>query len=647
MKLSARAWIRALAPLLLLTSAPAGAAPTALDVGPPDPPVVMALSGVGTLERQVDEFVEYMKRLGLDDPGIGQLRAEALETLGRRRGDLVRALGLNPEGSVALYVVRAGGRGMEPVFALDVGDRRAFVDALTMLEEADQWVPPDKEAEEAEVDERALAGGGVEVSVALPGRRGVVARIREGVAVVADRPEVLDAMRLGGGTRPPVADRLVRDDAHVGGVFYMTPAAVAAAQPGAPPAMGMIERVEAVGSLGPDGMSLWANGRFSAELQPFLKVGLPGPAGEESRKVMRAMAGRGTTLWWRWSFDTAAAWKLAGTMLGDARQDIVREMKDDSGLHLNDDVVEVFTGDLLVTCQESSLDCVLAAGTLDERRAAATMKKILESAAESDETLEIDTRARRLPGAKRLYSSTFVEVRPGSDERKEMFRVHWGTRDHALVAGFTEYAVETALERSLEPAGQVPKMLGERGFSARDVMAGYQLVQEPSSLLRQLLPVLRGVLPATNEAGIATRVVDGFMALQDRIVDSAALVEADGLSWTLQGEVRTLPSEGSEDWSPEWERRFEEALRLRYQGRIRSSNEALLGLAEAAPDTPWALKARTYALAGDDLSAVLMAASAVGWMMQGARMFTDGDSAPPAAVEVPARGTDDAPPPSP
>lgn len=70
-------------------------------------------------------------------------------------------------------------------------------------------------------------------------------------------------------------------------------------------------------------------------------------------------------------------------------------------------------------------------------------------------------------------------------------------------------------------------------------------------------------------------------------------------------------------------------MKRRYEGRVRTSNEALLALSERYPGTVYAKKARTYALGGDGLSGMLAASVLSGfWLFTGMQVM--GEAVPMA-----------------
>lgn len=652
---SSRIRRRILSPLLAvaLVAPAAGAAPTALEVGPADPPFVAALVGAGAIEQQVDALAAYMTRVGLEEPGVDELKGMLLEELKLRKGPLVKALGLAEGGAVAMYGVANEGR-LEVAVAADVADQKAVIKALVLMVEGDQWVPDGDKPKRAKVERRKLPGGGLEIKVALPEERGMTARFLGDVMVMADDAAVLDQMRLGGGARPAILGKMQRGPGDAAAVVALSPQRMAELE-GGEPAFHVMESAQLVSVWGPSGVDTWGELRLAEDAAPFVAIGKPSPAGAEARRVMQGLAGAGTGMWFRWSLDPKAGFAVARNMLGPALDDGIKEMKKETGLHLEKDLVDVFTGDMMFACGEGIADCLWVMGVTDGRKAAATITKALDAFSEEERRIGHETKQLQGVGAKgsMVMETTFHEIAWDWDKdkprrlakgerREELFRLHWATRDHALILGLTLAEVAAATGRAVPPSEDLPELLAQgRGFGDGDVMAAYQLVVDPSTLVRQILPVARGLLPKLHEGGMIVRVADAFLALQDLIVDGGSVLEVEGTTFTLRGRARPMPSAGQPGHDARHAAAYERALAFRYRGLIRSSNEALLELSEAAKGTIWAQKARTLALSGDGVGPLLMgvmsgAVTAFG-LMAGAKYDDDEMMhAMPAPVIAPA-----------
>ena len=614
----------ALAVLVAATlSAPAvSAAPTALEVGPADPPFVAALLGVGAVETQLNQLAAYMTRVGLEEPGVDALKAMAFAELGlKARGPLATALGLATDGSIALYGVALEDR-LDVTIAADVSDRKKVIATLVMLEESDQWVPDGEQPKRAKVTKRKLPGRGLEVHVALPDERGVTARFQGDVMVMSQKPEALDAMRLGGGSRPPIIDKARRGAKDTAFVLTMNPRRIAELEGDRDPVLQMLQDIAIVSVWGVSGVDTWGEITFDEEVAPFLAIAKPAANGAAARAAMQGLAGEGTGMWFRWSVDAQAAFELARSMMGPALDDGIKEMQAETGLHLKKDLVDVFTGDMLLSCREGLADCLFVLGVTDPSKASKTVIAALDAIAKDAKRMGHDTQRRKDAGGQgsAVFETTFFEVpwdwdkdkprKPARDERRpDVFRMHWAVRGDALIFGFTPAEVAAATSRRLPAARDLPPLLaGGRGFGDKDLMAGYQQVSDPSTLLRQILPIVRSALPALGEPGILVRAADALIALQDLIVDGGSVLEISGTTFRFQGRVRPVPGTGQEGFDAGLSGRYEAALAQRYQGRIRSSNEALLALADAAAGTVWASKARALALSGDSLGPLLLGA---------------------------------------
>lgn len=628
--------------LFAVGATPAAAGPTALDVGPPDAGGAIAVTGLGTMEQKLERFVEYMQRVGLEDPGVGQLRDLIQRELRVRKGPIVRQLGFNPDGAIAAWLVTRPRP--DVVISADVANPKAVIALLVKAEEEDQWVPDGEKPRKAKVQRRKLPGGAMEVHIALPDRSGMTVRFQGGVMLMSQKTEALDAMRLAGGSRPAVFDNLDVEDDKLSVAGFLAPALIAEATGESGDGLEMIEKIQGHMTLGAAGMETRGRIELSAETEPFLGVARPGPAGAKARKVMLGLAGDGTTGWFRWSVDVQGAYALARQMVGPMVAEATKELKTELKLDLEKDIVNVFTGDLMISCREGIADCVFVVGTTDSKRAVHAVEVLMKKIQYEEHDVVFTTTAVETDGGQMFETiASEQDTKKGRPvrgaERQDHVRFFWGARDGALMIGSTREALESGLTRADAAATAVPSMLIDgAGFADDAVAASYQLGTELSSLLRQVMPIVRSVLPSTGEPGMAARALDTFIALQDRIVDGGSVMRANGRVFSFEGQARMLPIEGEPGFDAAIAKRFEEALKLRYIGRVRSSNEALLKIADASPDSVWGLKARTYALAGDGFPGALLGLIGGGasWLTMGVAGAFEEKMAVSAPVAIPA-----------
>jgi hypothetical protein len=588
--------------------------PNALEVGPTDAPFVVAATALGRVEDEVFAFLEQMERLGLEDPGLRKLRAETLAKLGKKKGSLIRAAGIDPNGAMAMYGVTVEGR-MSVGVAVDITDRDAFVRALAVIQEQGQWVPYGEKRKRAVITKRELGGGGFEATVGLPESSEITVRVHGGVAVLATDVQALDGFRLAGGQRIDIADRLPPGAA--GMVMRVKPTGGGMTEEMGIPIGAVLEHLEAVWRETPDGIVADGNVRFASDLEPWVALARPGAAGEAARKVMRSLVGPETGVWLRWSVDASGAWELAKTLLGDALGDVQKEVKRETGLDMKRDIVDAVTGDLLFSCEDGVLSCVAVFGTSKGGRAVASLKKALDSAMRDSKRDRLVHERSSLPGGRTLYRTQLDEKKwkedeSAPDEWQPMAQFYWGARDHALVLGLTRDGVVDALTRSLPGPGKVPDFLEGRGFDAETGAAFYQRGHEPMRILRLVAAVVRAVIPAGAAAGIAARAFELYAAAEDFMWERASILTSNGLDWSFHGLVTTMPGEKSPGFDAALAGAWETALGLRYRGRVRQSNEAMLDLATRAPESPWGMKAKIYALASDDVSMLTSAFYLVG-----------------------------------
>lgn len=590
------------------------AKPNALEVGPTDAPFVVAATALGRIEDDVFAFLDRMEQLGLEDPGLRKLRADTLAKLGKKKGTLIGAAGIDPNGSVAMYGVMIDGRPRVGI-ALDITDRDAFVRALAVIQEEGQWVPYGQKRKRAVITRRELGGGGFEATIGLPESSEITVRVHGGVAVFARELQVLDGFRLAGGQRVDIADRLPAGVA--GMVMRLKPPAGGMSEEMGIPISAVLEQMEGVWRETPEGIVADATLRFASDLEPWVTLARPGPAGAAARKVMSTLVGPESSVWLRWSVDSQGAWDLAKTLLGDALGDVQKEVKRETGLDLKRDIVDAVTGDLLFECGDGVLSCVMVFGTSKGGRAVASLKKAMDSAMRDDKRRRLVHERSSLPGGRTLYRTQLDETRwkedeSAPDEWEPQVQFYWGARDHALVVGLTRDGVVDALTRSLAGPGKVPDFLQGRGFDSETSAAYYQRGREPMRILRLVTAVMRGIFPVTASAGMAARAFELYAAAEDFMWERASILTGSGLDWSFHGLITTMPSEKSPGFDASLSKAWEAALGLRYRGKLRQSNEAMLDLATRAPETPWGMKAKLYALASDDVSMLTSAFYLVG-----------------------------------
>ncbi len=619
--------LRAAAGLALCAAlvVPAAAAPTALTVGPDETHLLMAMRPLGGLEQQATRLQAYLKSVGLEDPGLGELRAFVLDavTPGRRRGpapaSVIRAMGLNPEGAFAFYVVPAGERERE-VMAVDVADLDTFVKVLTHLLEKDQWVEPGEKPKKAKVNRSKGADGAQQISIALDEWSRIELRHKGGVAVLADRPEALAAMRLDGGREFQVTERLRTTANQVGFLFAMEPSRTARMVRRPEPWFASVDRLAFTGHWGPEGLDVWGEAEVAADVAEFLGVARPGPAGAKARAAMAGLVDAQTSGWLRYGLDVQAIWALAEGFLGGGLGEIEANFKKETGVALRADLVDQLTGDVLFAAQEGLADFVAVLGVVDSARAATTVTKLLDLAGKNLGSRGNLKTEWSQSGDQRLYRTRVWDGDPKRQNVRDEFVFWWGTREGGLVFGLTPQAIEATIAKRPGAAWAGEGVLADKAFADGVPLATHQVYREPLNLARQILPIVRYLMPAeqANPTGRVVRSIEAFQALYDRSVDAQSLVEIEGRIVRLRSQVRALPTADAPGWNAAADQAFTEGLRARYQGLVRTSNERLLDVSERFPGTPWARKARAYALAGDGGSNLLFILPSLSfWTMLG------------------------------
>jgi hypothetical protein len=593
--------------LMLVTAAGPAKAPdrhrSALDVGPDDSALVIGISGLGQLEDELQHFVDYMKLVGLDDPGIAKWN-RWLSAASGRQGNAALQLGLKAESSVALYISHA----KKVVVAVDVANERNLLKSLKALIAKDAERDGEKTSPRVKTARRTLPGRAREITFSIAGETRLVVRVQSGVAILSTEAKALDGMRLSGGARPDVFNRLSVSHETFTLAFAILPLSAQTNMPSATFLQGpftLLGGLQGTLELGRGGMRLWSQLEFAEDIEPYLAIAKPSEHGADARKAMEGLLPKEPLGWFRFSFDPKATFNLMRTMSGDAFQEFLQQSNQALGLDFEKDVINTFTGDLMVLCTESLADCVVALGTTQPERAAETFIHLLKQIAQRFDEIHLDTKTLLKTREFTLRESIFYEQahdkrgKPKKKaERTQRLRLYWGTRKELLLAGLSATETESALQRHSPPAAHGPAFMKGRAFDSNDILAAYQVVVDPSMLLREFLPIARALFPGDDLPGMIGRGIDTYMALSDRLVDGGILIGCEGRTLTLEAQSRALPSQGAPDYSEPWAKAYERAIELRYQGKIRSSNLALLQLAEDAPNTPWAFKARTYALLG-------------------------------------------------
>jgi hypothetical protein len=597
---------------------------TALDVAPVEAKFGLAVQGLTTHADKARALANYMKRVGLEAPNFEHLveeLARAADADGKTPWP--RSMGLAPSGFLALYGVTLEGRPQE-VVALDVVNKKAFVAFLVRQEERDQWLEDGKKPRKAKVTRKRLRGGIEEVTVTLPNSPGQVVRFKGGVAALApqsglglaprgannDRAAALDTIAWGGTPAAPSFRQLTRDPDQLAVGFWGRPGELFGETD---PVMTTLETVSGTLVMSTDGMHFESTATLGSDATPFVSVARPGPLGANARRAMQSVAAD-ASMWFRLSLSSSAGLALARMMGGQHFEREVKDIERELGLDPVTDIAEVLTGDALVSCHDGLTDCVLAIGVSDARRAEKAARKVFKSIERAEAGVHLHTSRAKLdkgPKSAVLLRTTVFEQAVDKRgklskraERNDLTVVSWGTRPHLLLLGLTPHGVERALRRETTPKTSWPVRLrgpdgAVYGFDDTTTMASYQRVGEPSTTLRQLLPIARHALPESEWPGIVVRLGDLMAAFQDRMIDGSATLRSEGLSWRLETTVEMLPTAGQVGHDPMWEARYEAALEQRYKGLIRTSNEALLALSNDAPDTAWGEKARLLALGGD------------------------------------------------
>jgi hypothetical protein len=166
--------------------------------------------------------------------------------------------------------------------------------------------------------------------------------------------------------------------------------------------------------------------------------------------------------------------------------------------------------------------------------------------------------------------------------------IHWGMTDKLVIFGTTPQAIQTAMKASSESA---PAASGGK-LDDLTFVGGYQARGGLSDVIRQAVPVLRGLLPKDFIGGSVIRMIDGLLVLHDEAVDGESSMRVSPTNVTLHGVATSLPTKGQKDYSATISEAYTQAMRDRYAGDIAQSNELLAKLALEHPNTPWGQKAK-------------------------------------------------------
>lgn len=592
---------------LVLLGSQAAAAPSALQVGPAETPFALAMTNVGALENHVAALESYLAVMKLHDPGFAELEALLREATGlavaKKRsapGKLAREFGLNPQGAIVLYAVPVKGR-LRAVVAADVSDGKLLLKSLQRIVESMRWKHGDGKGPRIHVQ---MSEGGRRASVMADDSARLHVRLEAGIVAFSSENGAVDQLQLSGGNPlGSVMAKLPKSADALGGALYVDTAAYMKYERHAPSWFEDVTRIEAAGSIGKHGLTGWAQVQHGEDIEDFVKAALPNPASGATRQVMAGIAGGGSGDWFRYSFNPQVAFGLMEAMLGPAITDMVGEVKREIGVDLKKDIVGNLTGDVLVVTRETLADGVLVVGVKDSKKAAKSLSKMLSKSFASGDHRYVKTGFVKEKGGD-LYKT---QVWWGDKKRKEIHGetvLWWGARSGALVFGLSPHHVKAALAIDVaKKAGALPPLLVQGAFGDKDIFALHARFGELAPLLRQILPPARSLWSKETPQGRAARVTDTLTAVYDRLVDLSAIGRYDGRTITIELEARALPTTGSAGYSAGAEQAYEEALKARYQGLVRSSNEALLALAKQFPGTPYANKALQYALGGGAFSA--------------------------------------------
>jgi hypothetical protein len=628
---------RALAPLfvMLLLAAPGALAKsTALEAAPADTDFGLVIHGLGQLEPMLDEHVDTMKHYGLDAPDIEMFLDMIRDTsprLKKTRGPLAAELGLTETGSLAIYALPGEAHAPQVVAVMDVKERKKVIKTVKWLLALDPTSDKSGKAKaKIKVKKERLPGKGLLMTFQkADSETSLYLRFQGDLAAFSDNLKAIDAVQFAGGE--PFLGSGVLADARIG--FYAgLNTAGAIAMKMLPPAAASVKTAQLY--------TLFQGGRYEAKLdvevepdfEPFLSVLRPGASGKAARAAMSKLITERTDAWWRISLDLKALETLASNLLGKGYEKIEAKFERRTGLPL-DLVNRSITGDQLVRCDGSFSSCVFTAGILDaggaenlirhffaivgdgltenstqevsvetksvseagEARHMVTtlsirenLEKKAELLKEAHEWLRMDEKQRSLQDKLRAPQTEEEKKNNKAEPFQPILSIHWGMTDKLVIFGTTPQAIQTAMKASSESA---PAASGGK-LDDLTFVGGYQARGGLSDVIRQAVPVLRGLLPKDFIGGSVIRMIDGLLVLHDEAVDGESSMRVSPTNVTLHGVATSLPTKGQKDYSATISEAYTQAMRDRYAGDIAQSNELLAKLALEHPNTPWGQKAK-------------------------------------------------------
>jgi hypothetical protein len=609
---------------------------TAIDVAPIEAKFGFAVRGLNSHAEKARTLGAYMKEVGLEVPKFARVAEAVAETLDAANGktDWPESMGLSDDGIIAMYGVLHEDK-VETIFVMDVTYKKDFVHFMRRRVESEQWVETGKKPKRA-ISKRASVKGADQFIVTLQGgaegQPVLTVRFKDGVAAFSASVEpsaedkkarrkgkkghVLDHVAWSGTPVPPAFKRMTADPERLSVGFWARPSDL---QDHGMTDLAMLESLSGLFTLDSSGSQFDGALRFSESMKPFMNIARPGAEGAKARQAMLDVAADAPA-WARFSLSSAAGLKVVRDISGKEFDQEMKTARKKLGLDPVKDIAKVFTGDVLITCQDGLADCVVALGISKASKAERTIKALLGAFSREEHGIHFEHDRRGVSGAPSgsvlLRTNIFSQEtdkrgRPDPKaERTNYARVSWGVRPDLVIFGLTPQGVRRALKRTATPettwASPLPGQHNPPvGFDDKTSLAAVQSAGEPSTLLRQILAAVRHALPAKEWTGIATRSVDALLSLYDRVIHSTSALHGSGLDWKLNVRVETLPSEGDKQYNPKLDRQYKNALKDRYEGRIRRSNEALLELATSAPKSPWGKKARLLVLGGDTGAAIL------------------------------------------
>ena len=604
---------------------------SALDVAPLEAKFGIAITGLNSHAVKTRALSSYMKRVGLKAPKFNRVIEALAEAANAANGKTQwpESMGLPENGSMALYGVVHEGK-EEVILVMDVEYKKDFTRFMRRSVEDAQYVEAGQKPDRAKTQRDSVKGTD-QFIVTLRGREEGqpiwTVRFKNGVAAVSTSRElskaerkkarrkkshVLDHVAWSGTPLPPSFAKIKDDNERLSVAFWARPADM---QEAGGSGMQEIKALSGIFVAGDEGVSFEADLSLNEGAKPFTKIATPGAEGEAARQAMQDLAA-GSPMWTRLSISSSAALDLIKSIAGKNFTKDVKRVRKELGFDPVKDIANVLTGDLLFSCHDGIADCVVAFGVTKSSKAERSMKAVMTAISKQERGVHFEHDRKMVLGAPKgsvfINSTVFEQATnergriDAKAERKNLAKLSWGVRPELLIFGISPSGVKRAIKRVAPEGVSWPPLLEEAanppiGFDDKTTLAGYQLVNDPSTLLRQALAVARHTLPADNWFGITARSADAFMALYDRALSASSVIRGDGLDWTWRTTLKTLPSEGSKGYNPALDKAYQKALVHRYEGRIRASNEAMLKLAEKAPKSLWGQKARAMALSESSL----------------------------------------------